>query len=113
MRICEKLKSIFKSSNDREDFLITLRKDMQNAKMPPEEFEKKFKKLIDNRVKKIPSMNEKNKEDENEMISLAFQIFRDCEQLYQLAPPILSKIKLLQPYLKNYQDAIRKSIKKD
>jgi len=113
MRICEKLKSIFKSSNDREDFLITLRKDMSNAKMLPEQFEKKFKKLIDNRVKKISSMNEQNKESEIEMISLAFQIFRDCEQLYQFAPPILSKIKRLQPYLKRYQDEIRKSIKKD
>lgn len=113
MRICEKLKSIFKSSDDREDFLATLRQDIQNAKMSSEQFEKKFKKQIDNRIKKIPSMNEKNKETEIEMISLAFQIFRDCEQLYQVAPLILSKIKLLQPYIKKYQDEIRKNIKKD
>lgn len=118
MKICEKLKSIFKSSSesgkkDNKDFLITLKQDIQNAKLPPEEFEKKFKKLIDNRIKKIPSMSEKNKETENEMISLAYQIFSDFEQIYQVAPPIATKIKILRPYLKNYQDEIRKSIKKD
>lgn len=90
-----------------------MRHDIQDVNLSPKDFEKKFKKIIDKRIKKIPSMTEKGKETENEMISLTFQIIGDYAQIYQVAPLIMRKMKILQPYLKDYQDKIRKSIKKN
>ena len=115
MTVCDKFKQLFKRSGKSiEELLKELNRDMQDIKIPAEEFEKKCKNLIARLIRKIPSLTETEKDQKLAEVSRGFQYWKgvNMDEVLNLAPPIKRKYEITRKYLNEYQDALRKSIKK-
>jgi len=111
MTIKDKFQQIFKcSTKSSEDLTREMRHDIQDVRFSADDFEKKYRKRRDQSIKKIPSLSEVEKEKEIELC----KIFNTINlEVLRLAPLIKTKYEIANKYLKEYQDALRKSIKKD
>lgn len=109
MTIESVLKQIFKCSTKSDDDLAKeMRHDIQDVRFSADAFEKKYRKWRDRSIKKISSLSKDKKEKEMELS----QILGDINlQVLNLAPLIKRKYEIANKYLKEYLDALRKSIK--
>lgn len=111
MKICDTVKKFFKrSGKSLDEQLIELKKDMINAKIPVEEFDKKCKNLIDCSIKMVSSLTKEEKEEKIDEVSRGLQYWNGVGmEVLNFAPLIKRKYEITRQYLKEYQDALRKS----
>lgn len=110
MKICAKLKSIFKPASKSPEVLKReMMQDLMNVRFSEDSFTKKYRKRRDQDIKKIPSLTEVEKDQRIELAT----IFDDLnKEVLNFTPLIKRKYEIAHRYMEDYLDALRKSIKK-
>lgn len=110
MTLCDKFKQIFKRyEKSPEETALEMRKDIQNIRFSEDDFQKKYKKRKEQDIKKIPALTDSEKVKAMGMAQILDEV--NLEVL-NLAPLIKRKYEIAYQYLREYQDALRKSMKK-
>ncbi len=114
MSIGDRFRQLFKPSiHGIEELEKELTGSATNVRYSEEKFEKKCKEWKEGMIKRIPSMTEAERQKQNERASLALNTWNDVNMVVLKATPLIEKkYQIARQSVKDYQEAIRKSLKK-
>ena len=117
MKICDKLKSIFKTSKNIEESVITDSKkifgDITNKELVSltvDEFKNKCENEKKKLINKIQSLSEEKRQNELNEISKGMKFFKELKLKTKLAGNLTTKYNFAYECFKEYQVELRKSL---